>query len=102
MKEYLEENLNRGFIIPSTTNFTSPILFVEKKDRSLRFYIDYYKFNKITKKNKYSIPLILEIIAQLRGKRYLIRFNIVTAFNNLRIVEGSREATTFKTYFGTY
>ena len=63
MKEYLEENLNRGFIIPSTTNFTSPILFVEKKDRSLRFYIDYYKLNKITKKNRYPIPLILEIIA---------------------------------------
>ena len=34
--------------------------------------------------------------------QYLIRFNIVVAFNNLYIVEGSREATTFKTYFDTY
>ena len=63
VKEYLEENLNQGFIIPSTTNFTSPILFVKKKDRSLRFYIDYYKLNKITKKNRDPISLILEIIA---------------------------------------
>ena len=102
VKEYLEENLNWGFIIPSTTNFTSPILFAEKKDGSLRFYIDYCKLNKITKKNRYPIPLILEIMAQLRGKRYLTRFNIVAAFNNLRMVEGSREATTFKTHFGTY
>ena len=63
VKEYLEENLNRGFIIPSTADFTSPILFAEKKDGSLRFCIDYRKLNKITKKNRYPIPLILEIIA---------------------------------------
>ena len=63
VKEYLEENLNRGFIISSTTNFTSSILFIEKKDRSLRFYIDYRKLNIITKKNRYPILLILEIIA---------------------------------------
>ena len=102
VKEYLEENLNRGFIIPSTADFASPILFAEKKDGSLRFYIDYRKLNKITKKNRYPIPLILEIMAQLRGKRYLTRFDIVAAFNNLRMAEGSREATTFKTHFGTY
>ena len=70
VKEYLEENLNQGFIIPSTIDFTSPILFIEKKNRSLRFYINDYKLNKITKKNRFPIHLILEIIAQLRGKRY--------------------------------
>ena len=102
VKEYLEENLNRGFIIPSTADFASPILFAEKKDGSLRFCVDYRKLNKITKKNRYPIPLILEIMAQLRGKRYLTRFDIVAAFNNLRMAEGSREATTFKTHFGTY
>ena len=63
VKEYLEENLNRGFIIPSTADFASPILFVEKKDGSLCFCVDYRKLNKITKKNRYPIPLILEIMA---------------------------------------
>ena len=99
IKEYLEEKLSQSFIISSTINFISQILLVEKNDRSLLFVIDYYKFNKTTKKKRYFILLIFKTIAQLQGKRYLIRFKIIIGFNNLRILEDSRETTIFKTYF---
>ena len=51
IKEYLLENLYKGFIIPSNTLFTSPILFVSKLNRGLYFYIDYWKLNSIMKKD---------------------------------------------------
>ena len=51
IKEYLLENLYKGFIILSNTPFASPILFVSKLNRGLHFYIDYRKLNSITKKD---------------------------------------------------
>ena len=51
IKEYLLENLYKGFIMLSNTPFASPVLFVSKPNRGLRFYIDYRKLNSITKKD---------------------------------------------------
>ena len=51
IKEYLLENLYKGFIVPSNTPFASLVLFVSKLNRGLCFYIDYRKLNIITKKD---------------------------------------------------
>ena len=51
VKEYLLENLHKGFIIPSNTPFASLILFVSKPNGGLYFYIDYWKLNSIMKKD---------------------------------------------------
>ena len=51
IKEYLLENLHKGFIMPSNTPFASPILFVSKLNRGLYFCIDYWKLNSIMKKD---------------------------------------------------
>ena len=102
VKEYIKENLEKGFITPSSAPYASPILFVQKKDEGLNFCVDYRKLNSLSKKNSYSIPLMQEIMAQLTGKKYFSRFNIVAAFNNLRMHPDSTEYTTFKTTFGLY
>jgi len=102
VKEYIEENLSKEFICPSSASYASPILFVQKKDEGMRFCVDYRKLNSLSKKNPYSIPLIQEIMAQLIGKKYFSRFDIVAAFNNLRMHSDSEEYTTFKTTFGLY
>ena len=83
VKEYIKENLEKGFITPSSAPYASPILFVQKKDKGLRFCVDYQKLNSLSKKSPYPIPLIQEIMAQLTGKKYFSRFDIVAAFNNL-------------------
>ena len=51
VKEYLLENLHKGFIVPSNAPFASPVLFVSKPNGGLRFYIDYRKLNSIMKKD---------------------------------------------------
>jgi hypothetical protein len=65
VKEYLIKNLKKGFIIFSKALYASPILFTEKKNESLRFYIDYRRLNALTKKDKYPIPLIEKILAKV-------------------------------------
>jgi hypothetical protein len=51
VKEYLLENLHKGFIVPSSSPFASPVLFVAKPNSSLRFCVDYCKLNSLTKKD---------------------------------------------------
>ncbi len=65
IKKYLKENLNKDFIESSTAFYASLILFAKKSDDELRFCVDYRKLNAIIKKNRYSISLIAETIAQL-------------------------------------
>ena len=102
VKEYLDENLRKGFISPSNAPFTSPILFVQKKDGGLRFYVDYRKLNAITKRNRYSISLIDETLAKIIGCKYLTSLDIITVFNKLRIYPNSEDYTSFITSFGAY
>ena len=51
IKEYLLNNLYKGFIAPSSSPFASLVLFVSKLGRGLRFYVDYRRLNSITKKD---------------------------------------------------
>jgi hypothetical protein len=63
VKEYLLENLHQGFIVLSSSSFVSPVLFVAKPNGSLRFCVDYYKLNSLTKKDQHLLPLIDETLA---------------------------------------
>jgi len=63
VNKYLEENLTKDYIAPSSAPYLSPILFVKKADGGLRFYVNYRKLNKITKKDRYPLPLITKTLA---------------------------------------
>ena len=58
LNEPLKEFLEQGFIRPGTSPWRAPMLFVKKKDGSLRLCIDYWQLNKTTIKNKYPLPRI--------------------------------------------
>ena len=60
-------------------------MFIKKLRSSIRFYINYYKLNIITKKNKYLILLIKEIIVRIISYKIIIKLNIYKAFNRIRI-----------------
>jgi hypothetical protein len=62
-KQYLLDNLYKGFIEPSHVLFAVPILFVKKPDSSLRLCIDFRKLNAITRKDRYPLPLIDKLLA---------------------------------------
>ena len=65
LKEQLKDLLDKGFIRPSISPWGAPVLFVKKKDGSLRMCIDYRQLNKVTIKNKYPIPRIDDLFDQL-------------------------------------
>ncbi|KAL5734645.1 hypothetical protein ACOSP7_032506 [Xanthoceras sorbifolium] len=66
LKIQLQELLDKGFIRPSVSPWGAPVLFVKKKDGSLRLCIDYRQLNKLTVKNKYPLPRIDDLFDQLR------------------------------------
>jgi len=102
MKNYLIEHLNKDFISSSSASYASLILFVEKKDDSLRFCVDYRKLNALTKRDHYSLPLIDETLARIQESKYLTRLNIIVAFNKLRMHSGSEDLTIFIISFDFY
>ena len=65
LKVQLQDLLDKGFIRPSTSPWCASVLFVKKKDGSLRLCVDYRQLNKITEKNKYPLPRIDDLFDQL-------------------------------------
>jgi len=102
VKQYLVENLHKGFIEASQAPFAAPILFVKKADGSLRFCIDYRKLNTLTRKDQYPLPLLEETLARLRRARVFTKLDIRQAFHRIRVDPDSEELTTFRTRYGAY
>ena len=65
LKKQLQELLDKGYIRPSVSPWGMPVLFVKKKDGTLRLCIDYRKLNQATMKNKYPLPRIEDLLDQL-------------------------------------
>jgi len=100
VKEYLTKNLSKGFITPSKAPYSSLVLFALKSNRDLRFYIDYRKLNTLTQRNRYLLSLIDKVIDKIRGYLYLIRLDIISTFNKIRINLDNKDYTTFTTALG--
>ena len=71
IKKYLINHLNKKFIFFSFASYVSFILFIKKKDDSLRFCIDYRKLNALIKRDHYSLSLIDKILACIQESKYL-------------------------------
>ena len=67
LRVQLQELLDKGFIRPSTSPWGAPVLFVKKKDKTLRLCIDYRQLNKVTIKNRYPLSRNDDLFDQLRG-----------------------------------
>jgi len=102
LKEYLNNNLEKGFIEHSSAPFASPILFVKKPSGALRFCIDYRKLNEITEKDRYPLPLLDETLARISRSKVFTKLDIRQAFHRIRMDPASEELTTFRTRYGQY
>ena len=76
LKVQLQDLLDKGFIRPSTSPWGAPVLFVKKKDGSLRMCVDYRQLNKVTIKNKYPLPRIDDLFDQLQGAEYFSKIDL--------------------------
>ena len=99
---FITENLETGRIQQSKSPMASPVFFIKKKDGSLRLVQDYRMLNEMTVKNKYPLPLIPELINQLRGAKYFTKLDVRWGFNNVRIKEGDEWKAAFRTNRGLF
>ena len=102
LQKYIQENKAKGFIRESTSPWGFPILFVPKKDGTLRLCVDYRQLNKVTKKNSYPLPLISELQDRLQGSEWFTALDLRGAYNLIRMGEGEEEKTAFRTRYGTF
>ena len=102
--KWITENLFKEFFRASSSSCAPPIIFVKKKDGSLRLCVDYRALNDITLKDRYPLPRIEEILQQIRGKgnRLFARLDLRAACNLIRIKEGDESNTAFLTRYGLY
>ncbi len=102
IKKYLINHLNKEFIFFSFASYISLILFIEKKDESLCFCVDYRKLNALIKRDHYSLSSIDETLARIQESKYLTWLNIIIAFNKLRMHSDSENLTIFIIFFDSY
>lgn len=98
----LEELLAKGSIRPSVSPWGAPVLFVKKKDGSLRLCIDYRQLNKVTIKNRYPLPRIDDLFDQIKGATVFSKINLKSGYHQLRIKEANIHKTAFRTRYGHY
>ena len=102
LKVQLQELLNQGFIRPCTSSWVAPVLFVKQKDKTLRLCIDYRQLNRVTIKNRYSLPRINDLFDQLRGARVYSKIDLHTGYHQLRVREVDIPKTMFKMRYGHF
>ncbi|KAL0546095.1 hypothetical protein IC582_016000 [Cucumis melo] len=98
----LQELLNEGFIRPSVSPWGAPVLFVKKKDGSIRLCIDYREFNKVTVKNKYPLPRIDDLFDQLQGATVFSKIDLRSGYHQLRIKDSDVPKTAFRSKYRHY
>ena len=101
-KQYLVENLSKGFIKPSQSPFAAPILFARKANGSLRFCVDYRKLNAATRKDCYPLPLLDETLARISKAKVFTKLDVRQAFHRVCIDPASEDLTTFRTRYRCY
>ncbi|GAA0167775.1 hypothetical protein LIER_22634 [Lithospermum erythrorhizon] len=105
LKEFkiqLQKLLDKGFIRPSSSPWGAPVLFVKKKDGSLRLCIDYRQLNKVTIKNRYPFPRIDDLFDQLRDARVFSKIDLRSGYHQLRIKEEDVSKSGFGKRYGHY
>lgn len=99
---FLDDSLVKGYIIPSKSPMISPVFFVKKKDRKLRFVQDYQKLNAVMIKNWYLLPLAFNIINRLMKAKIFTKFDVRWRYNNVRIKEADQWKAAFITNQGSF
>nr|GEV58888.1 retrotransposon protein, putative, Ty3-gypsy subclass [Tanacetum cinerariifolium] len=102
LAEQLQELSEKGFIRPSSSPWGDPVLFVKKKDGSFRMCIDYRELNKLTVKNRYSLPRNDGLFDQLQGSSVYSKINLRSGYHQLRVRKEDILKTTFRTRYGHY
>ncbi|GKE05331.1 putative reverse transcriptase domain-containing protein, partial [Tanacetum coccineum] len=102
LSRQLQELQDKGFIRPIHSPWGAPVLFFKKKDGSFCMCIDYKELNKLTVKNRYTLPRINDLFDQLQGSRYFSKIDLRSGYHQLRVHEDDIPKTAFRTRYGHF
>ena len=102
LQKQLKEMINSGVIQPSSSPYAAPVIFVPKKDGTLRMCIDYRALNKITVKNRFPLPKMDELLNCLQGARYFSKIDLKSAYYQIPVAAQDVPKTAFNTRYGHF
>jgi hypothetical protein len=102
LKKQLSELEQKGYVRPSSSPWGAPVLFVKKKDGSMRLCVDYRALNEVTIKNKYPLPRIDDLFDQLKGVKYFSKIDLRYGYYQLKIRSEDVLKTALVTRYGQY
>ncbi|KAJ8472542.1 hypothetical protein ONZ45_g16617 [Pleurotus djamor] len=100
--EYVNSNLKRGHIRRSSSSAGAPVLFTRKKTGEIRLCVDFRGLNAITRKNRYPLPLVSDLLDRVQGCSVFTVLDLKSAYSHLRIKEGDEWKTAFRTHLGLF
>ena len=100
IKKQVHKFLDQGVIRPSTSPCGSSIMLVPKKDGTWRMCVDYQAIKKIMVKNQYPLPLIDDLLDQLKNAIYFTKLDLRSGYHQVRIAEQYVWKTAFNTNRG--
>ena len=94
--------LKQGLIERSRGPWASLVVLARKKNGKLRFCVDYWALNKVTKKDEYPLPRIEDMLDTLGGAAYFTSLDLASGYWQVEMKPEDREKTAFITQFGTF
>jgi hypothetical protein len=102
VERQIKEFLEKGIIEPSLSPYGAPILFVKKKDGSLRMVVDYRALKKLTVKNRYPLPRIDDLLDQLQGAKFFSSLDLLNGYYQVPLHASDIPKTAFRTPQGSF
>jgi len=102
LKEFIEENLNMDFIRPTSSLHGAPVLFIKKEDGSLHLCVNFCGLNRISKKDRYPLPLISNLLDSPHKAQVYSKIDLRHAYHLVHIADGDEWKTAFRTHYGSF
>ena len=102
LKEFIDESLTNRFICSTLSPYRALVLFIKKKDGSLQLCVDFYRLNKITKKDRYPLLLISNFLDSFYKAHIYTKIDLQYAYHLVYIAKGNKWKTTFQTHYRAF